>query len=67
VNTKESQYITPIEAKQYGIGIAAWYRLVRSGEIKSIRIGRKYVVPRHSFLAWYNTAGGQIESGRHAV
>lgn len=61
-----SPYITPAEARDYGIGQRAWYQLLRSNEIKAIRIGRKFLVPRAAFLAWYNSAGGQI-GGDHAA
>jgi excisionase family DNA binding protein len=53
-------YVTAADAKEFGIGEATWYRLLREGEIKSIKAGKKYIVPRAAFLAWYNSAGGQI-------
>jgi hypothetical protein len=64
--TQEKPYITYTEAKKYGFGEAAWYRLLRKGEIKSIKVGRRYIVPRACFYAFYNTAGGQI-GGDHAA
>jgi excisionase family DNA binding protein len=57
-------YVKPTEARRYGIGQAAWYRLLHSGEIKAIRVGRRFVVPRAAFLVWYNSAGGQIQGGK---
>ena len=60
--------VTRTEAKEYGLSDAAWYRLIREGKIKVIRIGRKIIVPRPAFLVWYNTAGGQVEGGsNHAA
>lgn len=55
--------MTKREAKMYNIGERAWYELLRSGRIKSIRIGRKFVVPRACFLSWYNTAGSNEGDG----
>lgn len=64
---KQSPFMRPAEAKEYGIGQSAWYKLIRSGEIKTIRVGRKYIVPRAAFLAWFNSAGGQVEGGSNAA
>ena len=44
-------------AKDFGIGTRAWYALIHSGQIRAIRLGRKLLVPRASFLSWYNSAG----------
>jgi excisionase family DNA binding protein len=60
MHQKLPPYMRPSDAREYGIGTAAWYRLIHIGEIKAIRVGRKLIVPRAAFLAWYNSAGGQI-------
>ena len=45
--------ITVGEAARYlGIGRNSAYEAVRRGEIPSIRIGRRIVIPRHRFLEW---------------
>ena len=64
---KEKPYMKPADAKEYGIGQAAWYSLLRSGKVKSIKIGRRYVVPRESFLNWYRSCGGQLEAGQRVA
>ena len=35
-------------AQILGIGRASAYRAIKRGEIPSIRIGRRYLVPRHA-------------------
>ena len=68
MNGKESPYMRPGEAKAYGIGTAAWYRLIHEGQIKAIRVGRKLIVPRSAFLNWYNSAAGQVGNrGEHVA
>ena len=39
-------------AEQIGISKPKVYELIRSGEIPSIHIGKKIVVPRQPFLDW---------------
>ena len=44
---KESKYITiPALAKMLGISRIAVFKKVKQGEIKAIRIGRNYAIPR---------------------
>ena len=42
-----------IEAKQLsGLGINQVYKAIERGEIPSIRVGRRILLPRKAFLAW---------------
>jgi excisionase family DNA binding protein len=44
-----------VEAKQMsGLGINQIYRAIGRGEIPSIRVGRRILIPRKPFLAWLN-------------
>jgi excisionase family DNA binding protein len=46
-----------------GIGRGTAYEAVRSGDIPSVRIGRRVLVPRHALLA---LLGHQKDEGRAA-
>ena len=37
-----------------GLGINQFYEGVRSGQIPSVRVGRRILLPRKAFLAWLN-------------
>lgn len=44
-----------IEANQLsGLGINQVYKAIERGEIPSIRVGRRILLPRKAFLAWLN-------------
>jgi excisionase family DNA binding protein len=38
-------------------GLNQAYELVRKGQIRSIRVGRKILIPRKAFLAWLDGDG----------
>jgi excisionase family DNA binding protein len=47
-----------IEGKQLsGLGINQMYRAIERGDIPSIRVGRRILLPRKAFLAWLNGDG----------
>ena len=49
---KKTEYITiPQLAKMLGISRIAVYRKVRAGQIKAVRIGRAFAIPRSYVLA----------------
>ena len=57
--------------KMLKLGRSTVYGLLQSGEIRAVRVGRKYIIPKRSvaaFLAspWYNQ-GGIIESRLQTV
>jgi excisionase family DNA binding protein len=37
-----------------GLGLNQFYAGVRTGEIPSIKVGRRILLPRKAFLAWLN-------------
>jgi hypothetical protein len=37
-----------------GIGLNQAYNLMKSGEFRVIKIGRKFVVPKKAFYEWFN-------------
>ena len=49
--------ITPIEAAQLlSIGRTKMYALLKSGEIPSVRVGRKILIPNSKLEAWLHRA-----------
>lgn len=44
-------------AKQLGISRNLAYQLVRDGEIPTLRLGRRIIVPRAAFDRWLDSAG----------
>lgn len=50
-------FIRPEEiAEHLGCGVSLVYEGLRRGEIPSRRVGRRYLVPRQSFLNWFEGA-----------
>lgn len=46
---------TPLEIKDMlGIGKNEAYRLIHSGEFKTIKLGRKILIPKEPFHIWLN-------------
>jgi excisionase family DNA binding protein len=39
-------------AKVLNIGLNKTYQLIQSNEIPSIRVGKKYIIPRKELLKW---------------
>jgi excisionase family DNA binding protein len=46
-------------AKLLGIARNNAYERVRAGDIPSIRMGRRYLIPRERFHAWLNGTTGK--------
>lgn len=47
-------------AKDLGIGRAAAYSALRAGRIPSIRIGKRFVIPREAVRRWLENAGTPV-------
>ena len=59
----ERQAYTVTEAAEtLGLSVDAVYEGVRRGEIPSVRIGRRIVIPRRRFEAWLNGRDAVVES-----
>lgn len=51
------QFIEPPEiAEVTGLGINGVYQGLRAGEIPCRKVGRRYLVPREAFFAWWGMA-----------
>jgi excisionase family DNA binding protein len=40
-----------------GLGLNQFYAAIRRGEVPSIRVGRRILLPRKAFMAWLNGGG----------
>lgn len=50
--------VTPKEIQDMlRIGRNTVYELLRSGEIKSLRVGKKYIIPKSSVIKYLQTGG----------
>ena len=45
-------------ASALGVGTDAVYALVRTGELRAARIGRRWLIPRAELAAWLDRAAG---------
>jgi excisionase family DNA binding protein len=52
----ESATLTPAEAHQIvgrdKISRASWYNGLRRNEIPNVRVGKRFLIPRHAFMRW---------------
>jgi excisionase family DNA binding protein len=45
------------DLQRFGFRRSYAYRMLKSGRIPAIRIGRKYLIPKAKFEAWFETQG----------
>jgi excisionase family DNA binding protein len=50
----------PALAKELGIVLNAVYEGLKNGSIPSIRVSKKYIIPRSAIQEWLRTAGGKV-------
>lgn len=48
-------------ANSLGISREKAYKSLRDGEIPSIRLGKRFIVPRAAVDEWLRTAGGKLK------
>lgn len=48
-------------ARELGLGRLTVYGALRDGTIPSIRVGKRYVLPRAAIQEWLRSAGGQLK------
>jgi len=61
-NDKNEEYLSiPEAAKMLGVSRIAVYKKVKNGQIKAIRVGRNYAIPRKDILGAENA---QISEAR---
>lgn len=48
-------------ARELGLGRLTVYGALRDGTIPSIRVGRRYLLPRAAIQEWLRSAGGQLK------
>jgi excisionase family DNA binding protein len=47
-------------ADDLGLSRGKAYAALRAGEIPSIRIGKRFIIPRAAIAEWLKTAGGKV-------
>jgi excisionase family DNA binding protein len=47
-------------ARELGLGRLTVYGALRDGTIPSIRVGRRYLLPRAAIQEWLRSAGGRL-------
>lgn len=56
---KNQLFFTPEELRSVlPVGRSQIYKMLRAGEIPSIRMGKKFVVPVRQFERWIESCGG---------
>src|SRR5207247_7540489 len=53
----------PEIAQRLGIGRVAVYSMLEQGIIPGVRLGRRWIITRHSYLAWERTCGLRVGAG----
>ena len=48
-------------ARELGLSRQVVYRELRAGRIPSIRLGRRFVIPRTAVQEWLRNAGGNLK------
>jgi excisionase family DNA binding protein len=48
-------------ARELGLGRLTVYTALRNGTIPSIRVGKRYVLPRTAIAEWLKSAAGQLK------
>ncbi len=58
--TQDRATVTPRESTLIsGIGIAATFRLLRSGQMPALKVGRKFLIPRSALIKWLDESANQ--------
>ena len=47
-------------AGELGLSRGKAYSALRAGEIPSIRIGKRFIIPKAAITEWLKTAGGKV-------
>jgi excisionase family DNA binding protein len=56
----------PEIAQQLGIDRLAVYAMLKQGIIPGIRVGRRWIITRHSYERWMRTCGTRDGAGLHS-
>jgi excisionase family DNA binding protein len=48
-------------ARELGLGRLTVYAALRNGTIPSIRVGKRYILPRSAIAEWLKSAGRSVE------
>ena len=57
VDSPSSRISVPEIARRLRIGRLAVYSMLEQGIIPGVRLGRRWIITRHAYLAWERTCG----------
>ena len=58
-----SRISVPEIARRLNIGRMAVYSMLEQGIIPAVRLGRRWIITRHAYLAWERTCGRRAGAG----
>jgi excisionase family DNA binding protein len=58
-----SRISVPEIARRLNIGRLAVYSMLEQGIIPGVRLGRRWIITRHAYLAWERTCGLRAATG----
>jgi excisionase family DNA binding protein len=50
-------------ARRLNIGRMAVYSMLEQGILPGVRLGRRWIITRHAYLAWERTCGRRVGAG----
>ena len=50
-------------ARRLNIGRMAVYSMLEQGIVPGVRLGRRWIITRHAYLAWERTCGLRVGAG----
>lgn len=53
----------PEIARRLKIGRMAVYLMLEKGIVPGVRLGRRWIITRHAYLAWERTCGRRVGAG----
>lgn len=57
LGNEPSVIYTIVELRHFGIRRSQAYKMLKVGQIPAIRFGRKYLIPKAKFDAWFEAQG----------
>jgi len=58
-----SRISVPEIARRLSIGRMAVYSMLEQGIIPAVRLGRRWIITRHAYLAWERSCGRRASAG----
>ena len=62
-DSPSSRISVPEIARRLNVGRLAVYSMLKQGIIPGVRLGRRWIITRHAYLAWERTCGRRTGAG----